>query len=357
MKLLVVQQKMIGDVLVSSLLCEHLKKHIPYGEVHYLVNEHTLAVVEENPFIDKMVLFKKEYKNSKVSFYRFLKSISEERYNAVIDIYGKLESNLITLFSGAEIKISYPKWHSKFIYTHLVPIRSRQRGSTRTTIDDRLGLLSPLIPQLSDLERRPKIYLTKSEITEVGAFLNKKGIKAAQPIIMLGILGSCETKTYPPPYMAQVIDMVADKTTAVLLFNYIPSQAREARSIYELCLKKTQKKIAFETFAPSLRKFLALLYNCDCLIGNEGGSVNMAKALNIPTFSIFSPWIDKIGWHTYGDSKNIAVHVGDYYTEKLNELSKKEIKKQTPRLYQLFEPSLFEKELMGFLETEIFPDQ
>ena len=86
MKILVIQQKMIGDVLVSSVLCEHLKKHIPLCQVHYLVNDHTVAVVTENPFIDKIVVFKKDYRDSKREFYRFLKSVSKENYDAVIDI-------------------------------------------------------------------------------------------------------------------------------------------------------------------------------------------------------------------------------------------------------------------------------
>ncbi len=158
MKILVIQQKMIGDVLVSSVLCEHLKNHIPLCQVHYMVNDHTVAVVAENPFIDKIVVFKKDYRDSKKEFYRFLKTISKENYDAVIDIYGKIESNLVTIFSGSKTKIAYPKWYSKILFTHTIPLQPRTAGRTGITMDDRLGLLSPLITEKLDTGIRPYFF-------------------------------------------------------------------------------------------------------------------------------------------------------------------------------------------------------
>jgi len=357
MKVLLVQQKMIGDVLVSSLLCEHIKEHIPESEVHYVIEEHTTAVIEQNPFVDKVVLFRKEYKKSKSKFYGFLKSIRKENYDVVIDVYGKLESNLIAHFSKAKIKIAYPKWRSKFLYTHHIPIKSWQPGSNFTTIDDRLALLSPIISEKLNLQKKPKIYLIEDEISAAKNFLKEKGIDSEEPLIMLGVLGSGNSKTYPLKYMAEIIDSIAVNTDAVLLFNYIPSQEDDAKRVYELCNVTTRKRVSFETFAPDLRKFLALLKCCDCYIGNEGGSTNMAKALNVPTFSIFSPWIDKSGWSTFANKKNIAVHVSDYFPAEMEKMSKKEIKKSTPKLYESFKPKFFINKLQDFLNTEIYPKQ
>ena len=357
MRILLIQQKMIGDVLVSSLLCEHIKEHLPDSEVHYLIEEHTVAVVDNNPFVDKIVLFKKEFKTSKSTFYGFLKSIRKENYEVVIDVYGKLGSNLITYFSNAKIKVAYPKWRSKFLYTHLIPIKSRQQGSKATTVDDRLALLSPIIPGPLDRKKRPKIYLSETEVNAAKNFLEEKEIDSKKPLIMLGVLGSGVNKTYPSKYMAEVIDIIAGHTEAILLFNYIPSQEKDARQVFEQCRTTTQDRISLETFAPDLRKFLALLKLCECYIGNEGGSTNMAKALNVPTFSIFSPWIDKVGWSTFADRKNVAVHVSDYFPERISKMSKKGIKAESTRLYEMFEPKLFEDRLLNYLRTEIFPNK
>ena len=55
MKVLVIQIKMIGDVLASTVICEAIKKEHPDWEVHYLIQKSTFPVVENNPFIDKVI--------------------------------------------------------------------------------------------------------------------------------------------------------------------------------------------------------------------------------------------------------------------------------------------------------------
>src|SRR5690606_32765749 len=92
----------------------------------------------------------------------------------------------------------------------------------------------------------------------------------------------------------------------------------------------------------SLREFLALTSHCDALIGNEGGAVNMAKALNIPTFSIFSPQIEKKVWAVYQDELNVAVHIDDFQV--------KEEEKAGKTGYDRFSPDLFNSQLNLFLE-------
>jgi len=105
MKILVIQQKMIGDVLTSTVICETLQQKYPDARIDYLVNSNTRPVVLENPFFNHIIEFKDSYRDNKIDFYKFLIEIRKAKYDLVIDAYGKLESNLITLFSGASKKI------------------------------------------------------------------------------------------------------------------------------------------------------------------------------------------------------------------------------------------------------------
>ena len=77
MKVLVIQQKMIGDVLTSSILFDALRKRYPEAHLDYLINSHTLPVVQNNPNIDNFVLFTKEIENSKRKLLKFSKSLIE----------------------------------------------------------------------------------------------------------------------------------------------------------------------------------------------------------------------------------------------------------------------------------------
>jgi heptosyltransferase-2 len=106
-----------------------------------------------------------------------------------------------------------------------------------------------------------------------------------------------------------------------------------------------------DIFANDLRGFLALASYCNALIGNEGGAINMAKALSIPTFSIFSPWIDKNTWSIFEDDYNVSVHLKDFKPEIYRNKEEKKLKKDALSLYNDFKPSYFTKKLEQFLDT------
>jgi len=347
MKILVIQQKMIGDVLTTSILFEALREKYSNAQLDYLINTHTFPVVENNPFIDNIVFFTPEIEKSKKLLFKFAKEIRKENYDVIVDVYSKLSSNIISLFSGAKTRISYYKSYSTFAYTHNIKRQTQTSSKNGLAIVNRLQLIEPLDIKVDDA--KPKIYLTEKEITESLLFLNNNGIDRNKPLFMISVLGSDMTKTYPFDYMAKVIDQLADETKGQILFNYIPKQEADAKEIYNQCKPETKEHVFFEVFGKSLREFLAITHHCNALIGNEGGAVNMAKALNIPTFTIFSPWIDTKTWNVFEDEQNISVHLNSFKPELFKNQSPKELKKKVNSLYNSFKPQLFQSNLSEFL--------
>ena len=63
----------------------------------------------------------------------------------------------------------------------------------------------------------------------------------------------------------------------------------------------------------------------------------MAKALDIPTFAIFSPQVSKAAWSSFEGNKNYSVHLHDYHPEKND--------------YDDFKPQLFLEKLKAFVEV------
>lgn len=343
---------MLGDVLTSSILCKNLKEFLPKSEVHYMVHTKSIPVILNNPYIDKIIDFKSEYRSDKTKFLKYLYSLKKESYDAIIDVYGKLETNLITLFSNSKIKIGDHKWYSSFLYTH--PFKSSKNSGfgIGLAIENRLQLLKPLLKDksINELYTKPKIYLTETEKKEALDFLKNHSVNLIKPIFMVSILGSAPEKTYPAEYMSQFINHIVNLSEATLLFNYIPNQLNDVKKIYNLCSEKAKKQIKLEVFALDFREFLAILSHCDALLGNEGGAVNMAKALEISTFSIFSPWVSKKAWGIFEDHKNIGVHLNDYKPELFKGKKKKDLKKETSFLYNEFEPELFLNDLNIFIK-------
>jgi len=357
MKLLVIQQKRIGDVLTSTILSNNLKKFYPDATVDYMCYPNCVDVLKENPNIDNIIVLTNEVRKSYPKLLKFIFQIRSQKYDAVIDAYSKLETNLITLFSGAKYKISYDKGYSKMFYNYnMKRIPNGTKSELGLAIDNRLLLLKPLIKE-TITDYKPKIFLTPNEIQEAKNLLGKFGIEVGKkPLLMMGILGSEWYKTYPLENMAKIIDFAVEKLDADILFNYIPSQTEEAQKVYDFCTEKTKKNIHFDLYAKGLRPFLGLLSQCDMLIGNEGGSVNMAKALNVPTFSLFSPSVDKETWQIFeNEPGNVSIHLKDLKPEIYEQHDEKYIKEHTFKYFDEYPLELILEKLGAYFKDLGFP--
>jgi ADP-heptose:LPS heptosyltransferase len=357
MKILVIQQKRIGDVLTSTILSNNLKKFYPEATVDYMCYPNCVDVLTENPNINEVIVLTNAVRKSYPSLLKFLFGIRKRRYDVVIDAYSKLETNLITFFSGAKYKVSYDKGYSKLFYNYNM---KRLPNGTKSTlglaIDNRLLLLQPLIKEpITDY--KPKLFLTPTEIQAATDLLATHSIvPGKRPLVMMGILGSEWYKTYPLENMAKIIDFIVAQLDADILFNYIPNQLEDAQKVYSFCAPETQKHIHFDLYAKGLRPFLGLLSQCDMLVGNEGGSVNMAKALEVPTFSLFTPSVDKETWQIFEhEPGNVSIHLKDLKPEIYEQHDEKYIKEHTFKYFDAYPLPLILEKLGHYFTTLGFP--
>ena len=327
---------MIGDVLTSSILFEALRKEYPTAQLDYLIYKHTTPVVENNPNISNFIIFDPRQDKGLNGLITYGQKLRKSNYNIVIDLYSKPYSALLAYATGAKIKIGIEKWYTKPLLNHVVKYNTKSRSSAGLAIENRLKLLQPL--GVKDLPAiKPKIYLTSEEINWAQDHLSTQNIDMTRPVYMISILGSSNYKTYPEKYMAEVLNFIASKKDCTLIYNYIPSQKSQVDSVIDLLSEEAKRVSRTDIFGKSLREFLSLCSQCTALIGNEGGAVNMAKALDIPTFAIFSPQITKEAWSSFEGSKNYSVHLHDYHPEKND--------------YDDFKPQLFLEKLKDFVEV------
>ena len=353
-KILVIQQKMIGDVLVSTIICNNLKAAYPGATIEYLIYPFTKPVVENNPNINKVVLFENKYRESKWEFFKFLSRVRKEEYDIVIDAYGKLESNLVTLFSGADKRIGYRAKEKLFAYNVPVAHPDVPKSTDGLAIERRENLFKDLMHG-TPIDNRPKLFVTKEEKANAELLLQSHGIDSKSTnVIMLSILGSEINKTYPIPYMVELINFVAQTPNVKLLFNYTPAQTERITEIFDQCNGEAKAKINLDIIGKDIRSFIGIMDLCTMHIGNDGGAINIAKALNKPTFTIFSPWIQKESWSIFEDGTfHRAVHVNDFYPEIIAGVSTKKLKKKYDYYYTFLKPSLIFDSLKQFIDTHL----
>lgn len=344
---------MIGDVLISSLLCENLKRIFPNATTDYLVNSNTLPVLENNPFIDQLIVFDEKENKGLLKLIRFSKKTNNNQYDVVIDAYSKIQSWVNVFINQAPQKISYKKTGRTFLYTDNVIKHNEPESSLGLAIEHRLALLKPLGIEMP-LATKPKLYLSESEIEKAKNSFEKHQVNPNRKTVMISLLGSDKSKTYPLEKMGQMVDFLGFNYNVNILFNYFPNQLHQAEEVYNRLSPDTQSKIYFDLLGEDLRSFIALTNECDLIIGNDGGAINMSKALDKKTFTVFSPWIDKNVWATFEDGINhTSVHLKDYFPKKLNGFTNRQIKKQVNSFYSYFEFDLFKEKLRKFLDLHL----
>jgi len=343
MKILVIQQKFIGDVLTSTIICENIKKWNSAAKIDFIANRHTIPVLENNPYIDNIIIFEDYFKKKKLLFFKFLKNQRKKEYDVIIDAYGKIESILTSYITKAKMKIGFNKWYTKWIYSHLIERELKiLDNNIQLSIINRLKLLKPLVGNKYNYQTKPKIYIKKNNKQSIYF----KSIKKKNILIMLSVLGSSMKKTYPLNKMALLMDYLAKNYKLKIILNYIPNQKEKIIELIGKINPETKETIIFDKTPVSLRDFITTVSNCDAIIGNEGGAINIAKSINIPSFSIFAPQIDPDAWNT-SSSKEVAVHIKDFRDEFGSfKIKSSEIKK----LYESFNFEYFNKKLSAFMD-------
>ncbi|WP_294315674.1 glycosyltransferase family 9 protein [uncultured Chryseobacterium sp.] len=333
MKILIIQKKFMGDVLVTSTILPLLKDKYPGAEISFLLEERYAQILIGNPYIHQVIFFKDSLMNT-------LSEIRSERFDLVIDLYSKLETALITYFSGAKKRIGFFKNYTQFFFNN--PVKRDEKVKSKNTtlgIEHRLLLLEPL--DIPFQEAFPKVYLKDEEVCNAHEVLAKYGLSENDNLVMISTFGSSEEKTYPVAYMAELLNYIAGyRPDAKILCNYLPSQKKLFEELLHLVSAETKKLIVQQFDTNDLREFAAVTSLCRCLIGNEGGATNVSKALNIPTFTIFSPHIQLSDWAWSSNPETDRfLHVSSFV--------------EGSDSYEDFKPSLLKKDLEQFLDKTL----
>lgn len=346
-KILVIQNKRIGDVLLASLIATNLKKVFPNSTIDYMVYNYTTGVIEQNPAVDNILEINEKELKKIPNLFKTAFAVRKKKYDIIVDPYAKFQSRVIALLSGAKTRIGYKKRDKNPplpFYTHNISFLTEKSKPCGKSIEDRVHLVTSVF-DIKNPVYEPKIYLTVQEQA-----YNKLD-KYDKPVIMFGILGSTPQKSMPYDYIVALIDFVTENYDAYALFNYAPHQKADAETIYNSC--KYKDKIIFDIYEESIRGFVLLMNKCKLLIANEGGTVHIAKALSKPTFTIFSPYVLKEHWASFEDGKtHTSIHLLD---EKPDLFSKdreqrKKIEEDPSFLYKQLNPELIIPKLDAFLK-------
>ena len=102
-RILVCQQRQIGDVLLATPVFQLLKQRFPEAELHLFTEAKCEPLLRHNPFIDKFHLVEKKGFLAELAFYR---KVARHGFDMVLNLQNLPRCRMMTLLSGAPVRLS-----------------------------------------------------------------------------------------------------------------------------------------------------------------------------------------------------------------------------------------------------------
>lgn len=337
-RILIIQYKPFGDVLLNTAYLPTLRKTFPEATIDYLIQKPFRTILEDNPNLDNLILMEKVKGKSIKRFFETVKTIFKVRklkYDMIIDQLRGPGSAQISFFSGAKYKLG---WNRKKLknwikgYNWVYNYRE-DRNHKVYAAKAKFKLLAPLGIEYND---ENTFYHVKPEsIDFVDNWLKEIGL-TGKKFVVFSPVTPIPRKQWEFSRFAKVADMINEKSGMEVILVWGPGEKEKV----ELMASK-MKTVPIIAPNTTFNQAGALLKKTFIYIGNDGGIIHLAVAMNTPTIAIFGPKTDPLKWTSW--HMPIHKYLKDY-----------EFKDPADNTFNITPEIVFEKfqDLQKFLENK-----
>ncbi|WP_337864596.1 glycosyltransferase family 9 protein [Ignavibacterium sp.] len=296
--ILIVRTDRIGDVVLSLPLARIIKQHYPKVKVSFLVREYTKALVENNRFVDEVIVLQED--SSKILINKNVEQLKKGKFDTAIIVYPTFKIALLIFLAGIKNRIGsgyrlYAFLFSEKVYEH-------RKDALKHELEYNLSLLSKLGIEHSGGTNNVSFDLDvkKSSLNNVESLLSSLGIKGKDKFIIIHPGSGGSAVDLPIEKFIELIKLLTDKKIKVVLTG--------SESEKEICDKLTLNEYVFNLAGIlNLDDLIALISISSLLAANSTGPIHIAAALNKFTFG-FYPKVKVCSakrWGPYTDKKFI----------------------------------------------------
>lgn len=277
-KILVLQFRPFGDVLLATSYLAALKEKYPAAKIHYLCNTPFHTVIEEHPLIDKIINIPYERGIGKFFQLRAWLQVRKEQYDLIIDQQNGTESALFVLFSNAKYRVTWGNSKWSFLFNLEAPPAPNLYSAVRNLL-----LMQPL-----------GIYTNKYELTiKVSAkgkvmahdFWQTNQLEGKK---VIGMEISCkdQQKKWHEAGFIELISKILEQTASYIILFSAPSERSHLKQVMQ---KIAHPRLLLSPQSPTLRELAAFLEKINLLICNEGAINHLSCATKTPALCLIGP--------------------------------------------------------------------
>ncbi|MDR1121990.1 MAG: glycosyltransferase family 9 protein [Dysgonamonadaceae bacterium] len=278
--------------------------------IDYVLNENIAPLFLHHPDIDHLITFSEKDLASFSNYRKKIRQIVKNNaYDVIIDTRSTIRTLFFCLFSLATpYRIGKKKSYNYVLQNYRV---DNHFDGTNDAVDMNLRLLHPLAKAFPiQYERNFKLYVTAAEKEQFRQYMQRQGIDFRQPVIVCAVTARLRYKIWDKERMKELLFRILNQYNCQLIFNF----GGKEEQLFAQQLQEEMDhhpRIFTRIEAHDLREVAAMFANVDFFLGNEGGPRHISQALDIPSFAIYPPGIEKKEWLPNANERFQGIQASD----------------------------------------------
>ena len=274
-KILIIQFRPFGDVLLATSYLEALQKRFPDAAIDFLVKKPYHHILYKNPWIYRVIALEQHggvrYITNR---FKLFADIRNQCYDLIIDQQNGTGSGQVVFFSKAKLRLGWVngKWNRAYNL-------KAKKGPTRYRSFQNFDMLEPL--GISERSHRLFYYVKQASLAFAETWMKDHQMHPAETIIISP--GSPrEKKKWNINNYSELIEKIGRKTKMQVMVLWGPQEYDDAYAVF----KRSQ---GLARFAPptDFNQAAAFLKKSRLLICNDGGINHLSVALGVPSLAVF----------------------------------------------------------------------
>jgi len=299
-KILIIQYKPFGDILLNTGYFPALRNKFPDAQIDYLIQKPYKTLLEENSCIDNLLLMKKKKKNG-LNYIPYLMErlrvmwlVRRRKYDVIIDQLRGTGSAQITMTSGAKYKLGWKLKRWNWVYNYAVP-RDNIRYYSRLKFD----VLAPL--GIDEVEHNIYYKVKDESKSKISNWLEEKGLKDKN-FVVFSPGTPVIYKQWSLDYYAVLADKIQTENKLPVVLLWGPGEKEDVN--YIISKMKTEPILALPTI---FNEAAALLQKAKIFVGNDGGINHVSISQRTPSLAIFGPHSNPKKWQAWHKKEHLYI--------------------------------------------------
>lgn len=273
-KILIIRFSSIGDIVLTTPVIRCLKEQLPEVKIHYLTKKQYIPILQSNPYITKIHLFKD-------NFQELIPKLKAEGFDHIIDLHKNLRSFYIRFKlerpATSFPKLNYQKWLITTLHIDQLP---------RIHIVDRYFRAVEKLGVKNDRNGLDYFLLDSEQVD-----ISQRYPELTQNFIAIAIGAKHQTKIFPAHHIAALCDQLP---LPVILLGGKEDMARG-----ELIREESNAVVVNACGALPLNASASLIKQARLVISNDTGLMHIAAAMKKPIISIWGNTVPAFGMYPY----------------------------------------------------------